>query len=135
MAKRNRFAWPEPVPPLPKGLTRKIFITLPLGFTLNRDEMHTRVLEGRLSHEDAERLIQEDDYRKAINAVLSYVSYWELWDWRRHIERTGRWSDPPSLPDRRRKAIWKMHCERFQEANSEATEGTIGRCRLHRTSQ
>jgi hypothetical protein len=121
MAKRNRLAWPEPPPPLPNGLTRKIFITLPLGFTLNRPEVHARVVEGKLSQVDAERLIQEDEYRKAINVVLNYVSYWELRDWGQQIETTGRWSAPPSLPDRRRKAVWKTH---YEHPKSRATSST-----------
>ena len=89
MAKHNRPSWPEPPPPLPEGLTREIFITLSLGFTLNRDVMDAKVAAGVLSQEDAQRLIQEDEYRKAINAILGYFSYWELRDWREEVERTG----------------------------------------------
>ena len=86
MTKHNRLAWPEPPPPLPEGLTRKVFITLPLGFTLNRDEMDARVAAGTLSHEDAQRLLQEDEHRKAINAILGYFSYWELRDWQSKLK-------------------------------------------------
>ncbi len=73
MTKHTRLTWPEPPLPLPTGLTRKIFVTLPLGFKLNRGVMNARVTEGMLSQEDAERLIQEDEYRKAINAILGVL--------------------------------------------------------------
>ena len=39
MAMQSRPAWPEPPPPLPEGLSREIFSTLPLSFKLNRDVM------------------------------------------------------------------------------------------------
>lgn len=122
MTKHNRLAWPEPPPPLPEGLTRKIFITLPLGFTLNRDEMNARVAAGTLSHEDAQRLIQEDEHRKAINAILGYFSFWELRDWREQVENTGLWSPPPSLIGMRRKAVWTALYEHLQGENSQTAE-------------
>ena len=124
MAKHNRFTWPEPPPPLPEGLTREIFVTLPLGFTLNRNVMDAMVAKGSLSQEDADRLIQEDEYRKAINAILGYFSYWELRDWREQVERTGRWSVPPSLIGMRRKAVWKALYGHLQSVNGEAAIAT-----------
>ena len=122
MAKHDRPTWPEPPPPLPVGLTREIFVTLPLGFTLNRDVMDTKVAEGQLLQEDAARLIQEDEYRKAINAVLGYFSYWELRDWREQVENTGRWSAPPSLIGMRRKGVWKALYGHLPSVNGEASK-------------
>ena len=107
MTKQARLTWPEPPPLLPEGLTREIFITLPLGFTLNRDVMAAMIVKGSLSQEDADRLVQEDEYRKAINAVLDYFNYWELRDWGQQVERTGLWSTPPPFVGTRRDAVWE----------------------------
>jgi len=122
MAKQNRPVWPEPPPPLPEGLTREIFIALPLGFTLNRIVMDAKVAEGQLSQEDAARLMQEGEYRKAINAVLGYFNYWELRDWSEQVEKTGRWSAPPAFVGMRRKDVWKALYGHLRSVNGEASK-------------
>jgi hypothetical protein len=99
--------WPEPPPALPAGLTRELFVTMPLGFKLNRSVLRKQVAEGIIPPMKAEWLLHEDECREAINAVLNYFSYWQLQYWSRHVECTGRWVDPPSPPNHDRAAVWK----------------------------
>jgi hypothetical protein len=93
-------------PELPAGLNREIFISMPLGFKLNRNVLIEEVSDGRLSEKEAKRLLREDGFRKALNAVLDYYNYWQLQRWRQQIESCGRWVPPPPLPDRDRAAVW-----------------------------
>ncbi len=53
-----------------------------------------------------------DEYRYGPRSVL--VPGDRLRDWGQQVEKTGRWSAPPSLPDRRCKAVWKAHYEKLQ---------------------
>ena len=106
--KAHRLAWPEPSSAAARGADPQNSLLCRLASTLNRDEMYARVAAGTLSHEDAQRLIQEDEHRKAINAILGYFSFWELRDWREQVEKTGLWSPPPSLIGMRRKAVWEQ---------------------------